>query len=224
VRDRDIRQALRTYIARTHADGPDALVVEELGISQGRARVDLALINGTINGFEIKSDRDTLARLAGQRRLYNRCFDQMTVVSGDRHLRRIRRTIPAWWGIIRAKDSATCVELEAVRAVQQNPAVDPSIVVQFLWRDETVRVLQQLGVPAPKGARRVSLLWSQLVSITTLDQLCDLVRKRLKARGNWRSDRRPAPDSGWLPTFPNSPGFLANSRVSRQPQSGRLRR
>jgi hypothetical protein len=50
-------------------------------------------------GYEIKSDRDTLARLPNQIAAYELCFDTMTMVVGKRHLAKCRATLPEWWGI-----------------------------------------------------------------------------------------------------------------------------
>ena len=36
--------------------GPGTLIVEELGLCEGAVRIDVAAINGSIHGYEIKSD------------------------------------------------------------------------------------------------------------------------------------------------------------------------
>ena len=59
MRDVDIRRALRTRV-RDSDDMKEALVVDELGLCQGRARIDLAVVNSSLHGYEIKSERDTL--------------------------------------------------------------------------------------------------------------------------------------------------------------------
>ena len=41
-------------------DGKGKIDVEELGVCRGRVRVDVAVVNGTLHGYEIKSDRDSL--------------------------------------------------------------------------------------------------------------------------------------------------------------------
>lgn len=60
--DYDIRVSLKETLANEHK-GTDTIIVDELPICWGDARIDLAVINGRINGYEIKSDRDTLDRL-----------------------------------------------------------------------------------------------------------------------------------------------------------------
>src|ERR1700735_5066660 len=99
MRDLDIRRELRQQISRVHTGDPDTLVVEELGLCQGLARVDVAVINGSIHGYEIKSDQDTLSRLPAQAVTYNRVLDFVTIVVGSCHVQRIRQSIPRWWGL-----------------------------------------------------------------------------------------------------------------------------
>ena len=55
----------------------DALVIDELGIMHGKARVDIAVINGSIHGYEIKSSMDTLKRLPRQMAAYDSCFQNV---------------------------------------------------------------------------------------------------------------------------------------------------
>src|SRR5690606_10827842 len=68
-----IRSAL---VERLRAEcAPGHVLIEELGIENGAARVDLAVAGGLLEGFEIKSDLDTLDRLARQMHAYHRVFD-----------------------------------------------------------------------------------------------------------------------------------------------------
>ena len=59
LRDKDIRIALIEEINNLNI-GNNYRIVEELSVCDGEARVDVALINGKLCGYEIKSDRDTL--------------------------------------------------------------------------------------------------------------------------------------------------------------------
>ena len=66
VSDAEIRPALRERLIRRHANEADTVLIEELGLRRGKVRVDLTVVNGSLHGFEIKSDRDSLRRLAAQ--------------------------------------------------------------------------------------------------------------------------------------------------------------
>jgi len=45
---------------------PDTLVIDELGLVQAKSRIDVAVINGYIHVYKIKSARQTLSRLDKQ--------------------------------------------------------------------------------------------------------------------------------------------------------------
>ena len=60
MRDVDVRQSLRRALSAEHAGDAGTLIIEELGLCQHDSRIDVAAVNGELNGFEIKSDSDTL--------------------------------------------------------------------------------------------------------------------------------------------------------------------
>lgn len=64
--DIEIRSALHRKKLRQLHERADTLVIDELGLAHAKARVDVAVINGCLHGYEIKSAQDTLDRLAGQ--------------------------------------------------------------------------------------------------------------------------------------------------------------
>lgn len=70
-----IRKAARQRLAVTH-DGEDAVIMEELRVDRGSAHVDMAVVNGVADGFEIKSDRDNLDRLERQVSFYRDVADR----------------------------------------------------------------------------------------------------------------------------------------------------
>ncbi|MDA8118743.1 MAG: sce7726 family protein, partial [Gammaproteobacteria bacterium] len=74
----------------------DTVVLDELGICRGEVRVDVAVVNGEIHGYEIKSDRDSLRRLASQVELYSKVLDQATLVAGERHFDAAAALLPEW--------------------------------------------------------------------------------------------------------------------------------
>src|SRR4051812_23970522 len=99
MNDRLIRENFhRTVLRRDHAC-PDTLVLNELGLRHGEYRADIAVINGTLAGYEIKSDNDSLVRLVKQVQAYDAVFDRASVVVGPRHARTVTSRLPPSWGI-----------------------------------------------------------------------------------------------------------------------------
>jgi hypothetical protein len=191
LRDSEIRTALREKLRSIHADEPDTAIIDELSLSQGEARVDLAVVNGSFSGYEIKSDRDTLCRLPHQLAVYELCFNTITIVVGSRHIEACAESVPGWWGIW----EATCgvdatVILEERRAPITNNRISPQQVVQLLWRNEVLEALKELGVNVRTKATRREL-WEMLIDTLCPPDLFKTVRDRLRARGDWRSGPTP---------------------------------
>src|SRR4051794_17477210 len=136
MRDAEIRAALRIHVERRFAGDPGLLVVDELGLVFDEARVDVAVVNGALHGFEIKSEHDSLARLPGQIVAYGRVFDYVTLVVGRRHAARASGLVPPWWGVIQASPGSHGATLSEVRHERLNPAVEGVAVAQLLWREE----------------------------------------------------------------------------------------
>lgn len=186
LRDLDIRQALRDLLEIEHAAEPDSILIDELGICQGAARVDLAVINGSINGFEIKSDADRLHRLAHQRDAYGTVLDTVTLVTSKRHLASAREQIPAWWGIIEARRSDENIVLRRLRKSRVNRHVQPHVLARLLWRDEALQLLDDYDLGAGMLSKPRSALWQRLATELTADELSAGVRTALKRREGWR--------------------------------------
>lgn len=172
---------------------PDRLIVDELGLCQGTARIDVAVINGSVHGYEIKSACDTLARLRGQADVYGRTLDYVTIIVSENHARVVNRAVPAWWGIWRAVEGKAGVCLKPVRKARRNPAIDPLAIAQLLWRDEVLEALTQRGLAEGMRSKPRAALWRRLADSLSLKELRDLVRQYLKKRpADWRVDGRPA--------------------------------
>jgi hypothetical protein len=86
MNDAQIRIATKQALFAQHLGEPDTVIFEELGVQHGLSRIDLAVVNGELHGFEFKSDKDTLARLPEQAESYGRVFDRVTLVVGESHL------------------------------------------------------------------------------------------------------------------------------------------
>lgn len=190
LRDPEIRSALRLMLRTLHAHEPDTAIIDELSLCQGEARVDMAVVNASFSGYEIKSDRDKLVRLPQQLLVYDLCFDAMTAVVGSKHLASCYTAIPPSWGIWEAIRTADGVRIESRREPTVNRRVAPERVVQLLWRHELIESLRALDLePSCKAPRRK--LWTALVEAVPRDRLLEIVRERIRARGDWRSGPTP---------------------------------
>jgi hypothetical protein len=188
VRDRDVRQAVRAQTLRNHIADPDTLVLDELGLLNGNARIDIAVVNGVVHGFELKSASDTLGRLPDQITAYGAVLDYVTLVVAENHLKAASAIVPAWWGLVAAREGdGGGVELVDVRAHMMNPAIDPAALARLLWRNEALDELDQRGLAEGVRSKPRRVIYARLTEAVSLQDLRAAVRDRLKRRAGWRS-------------------------------------
>lgn len=193
MRDIDIRRELFRELASAFADDPETLIVDELSLDRGTARIDVAVINGHLAGYELKSPRDTLARLGRQADVYAKVLDLITVVAGERHALRAEAAIPRTWGLAVARSGGTTgVTLDHIRAAALNRSVEGAAVARLLWRDEALDALEKRGLAVGFRSKPRRVLTERLASAVPLDELCDEVRRRLRQRATWRAYPRRA--------------------------------
>ncbi|MDK2888325.1 MAG: hypothetical protein PWP72_1203 [Thermoanaerobacter sp.] len=187
--DKEIRRELYSSLVERYGNEPGTLIVHELKICQGEARIDIALVNGAMHGYEIKSDRDTLERLPGQIETYNRVLDTITLITGVNHLKEIATLIPSWWGIkVATRMKTNKIVIEDVRESENNPCVDAFSLAQFLWRSELLDLLSRYNVDKSVKKLTRSKLWAYVAENVPLEELKMHVRDCLKKRETWRPD------------------------------------
>jgi len=181
-----VRDALRACLLADIGGVRDTF--DEFWVPCSHERADLAVIGRSMDGFEIKTERDTLNRLPRQASAYGRLFDRCTVVVAEKHLDRAVEILPAWWGITSISVNGA-VTFAVMRPCSANPSIDPQILVRLLWRDEAMAALLTLGREPEKRALRSSL-WDEILQSTTVTQLKGVVRHALLSRR--RNGPRPA--------------------------------
>lgn len=194
MRDVDLRRVLLARLEEQYGADPETRIIEELGVEHGAARADVAVVNGTLHGFEIKSEADTLDRLPNQVIAFSKVFEQMTLVVCKKHLGAALSIIPRWWGVILAQEDARgALVLRNRRASRRNPCANGVAVAELLWKSEILGILDSMS--AAKGVRSKprEVLSGRLAAILPGERLFDLVRRRLRSREAWRtSPRAPA--------------------------------
>jgi hypothetical protein len=185
VRAGEIVGAVEAWLRLEHRQDP-TVYRREWSIGVGATRIDVAAINGSITGCEIKSARDNFSRLASQVPLYSAVLDTaILVVEGCSAARRAEQAVPDWWGIWLARASPCGPNLQVVRACGVNPAPDPLSIAELMWRDEAYGLLERYGLSA--GLRKATRwrLWQELADRLPLADLQREVRDVIKARPEW---------------------------------------
>jgi hypothetical protein len=181
--DATLRAIVKSKLARRHARDHDAFVIEELPVSRGDARVDLAVVNGRIEGVELKSSLDTLDRLPRQASIYSQAMDRMTLVAAPDHVAEAVGMVPDWWSVFEAEAGPRGgIQLRRVRQGRLNPSPSARGYVGLLERDELVSLLS--GHRLDRGWR--SAPWNHLADRVEgnlpMAAIAEGVRRMLKIR------------------------------------------
>jgi hypothetical protein len=190
--DTDLRVALRPHLLAEHASEPDTVVIEELGLCRGQVRVDIAVVNGLLHGVEIKSDRDSLRRLAAQADIYSRIFDRATLVVGRSHLVDALEIIPAWWRVLRSVAGQDGPRFKVVRRGRKNPSRDPRYLVELLWLDEAIEFLEQRDAARGVRGKPRHVVWDRICDSFEVEEIATAVRAKLKLRAARQADGQPS--------------------------------
>ncbi|GAJ05484.1 unnamed protein product, partial [marine sediment metagenome] len=178
-----IRSALKNFLTNHHAQDEKVRIIEEFGVQHGIARVDIAVINKIIHGYEIKSDKDTLRRLPRQMGVFNLVFDKITLVVGKNHLYQAINMVPEWWGIIIVKiDNNGSVIFNVIRGEEFNKNQDSVSIARLLWREEALRILEKNKAANGFYSKSRDFIYEKLASVLDQEALSEEVRERIFLR------------------------------------------
>lgn len=179
--DRAIRTALKQRLVAEQTHG-DTTLFEELGLCRGLVRADIAVVNGSLHGYEIKSDLDTLRRLQSQVDVYGKVLDYATLVVGDRLLNKALKAIPETWGVLRAHSGEDDLRFETIRNSRQNADRDPRALAELLWFEEAVSLLEKFDALRGIRGKPRRILWDRISERVGIEDIATAVRGALKLR------------------------------------------
>ena len=185
--DAQIRDALLRRKKTEYARNKDVIVVEELGLAHAKSRIDIAVINGDIHGYEIKSDRDTLARLPSQLEVYCKTLQRLTIVCSNRYIEQVKFMVPDWVGLIEVQTGPRGgIILCNLRRAKSNPDVDIIMVAHLLWRNEAVTLLSRHMPEKSLARKRRSDLYRLIEErYSSKDLVCE-IRRFMAIRVDWK--------------------------------------
>lgn len=189
MKDFEIRNSLHNQFLTHYKNDPDSIVVDELQVCNGNAIVDLAVINGSLIGFEIKSSADNLSRLNNQILFYNKVFDYMTIVTNKNHIDGILKHTPVWWGIWLFEYKKNEIKKTEIRKPKFNTDTDAFSISQFLWKEELIDLLYKKELDIKMKNKRRWILWQYISESICLSELKNEVRGYLKLRQDWKKSQ-----------------------------------
>lgn len=192
--DHQLRALLKAHL-HSRVSAMD-VVVDEFRLAYGMARADVALVNGHLEGFEIKAGKDTLVRLPSQIDAYNKVFEFSWVVTTQDHLPDVRKLVPRHWGLMVALADDSGSSLKRVRTAKRNSNQDGEHLARLLWREELLAKLEELGVARGLKSKPKIALYAALAAALPVRELADYVRNCLKAREDWRAGAEPGECGG----------------------------
>lgn len=136
TRDEDIRAALELWLLSKQHDSL-VRIIHEFPIPRPSARIDIALINGRISGYEIKSDVDSLTRLPSQVSSYRKIFEHLCFVTTPKKSKSILEKTPQWCGVM----SYSCEGgFKILRKIKLNPDIDIECLLYSLSKKELLMI------------------------------------------------------------------------------------
>ena len=142
LKDEQMRSILFEYY---ESKGKRLRFFEEFWIGR-KTRTDALLVTETeIIGFEFKSDKDTLTRLARQVHDYERYCDRNYLVTGQKFKEKAAEEIPEHWGIYCVYlDDEETIQLECIRKAQPNTKrMRLHNQLRILWRSELIPIIKK---------------------------------------------------------------------------------
>jgi len=184
--DAEIRAHLGQRLRREH-DPTSTILIEELGLDHGRTRVDIAVLDSSLHGFEIKSSRDTLRRLPNQLSTYSAVFGSLTLVVAPDHLRKLDGMLPSWCGVVVVeKRDGFALDFRVEKRSYRNPNPDPFRVAHLLWKSEAMSLLREYGAEEDPARCTRAQLYEKIARCVSMHDLVSYIRKCFVSREDWR--------------------------------------
>lgn len=187
MKDAHVRAVLMEQLYCKYKDSSDTRIISELGINFGQSRIDVAVVNGIIHGYEIKSESDNLDRLSNQILHYNMLFERVTMVVDKKHLEEVDRAVPKWWGITTVRNVNGKINLVQKRKGRRKTSQDKNTLLKLLWKEDLEALIDYLGYPKAMKKMKKFELYKIFNEEVKLEVLRPFVYDALKNRQFWRN-------------------------------------
>lgn len=196
MRDAEVRRAFHESVLKSANGSNDTIVINELGLKNGVIRADIAVLNGKMIGYEIKTESDTLKRLPAQVTAYNEVFDKAFIITTHKHLKQVKKLIPGWWGIYEIIENANgSYSFIPRRSGSCNESQNAFTIAQLLWKAEALEIASDLLQTNVKPSITKKEIYQAICEGCCRKELSKIVIRYLKQRDNWRPNR-PSPSQG----------------------------
>lgn len=161
-------------------------MIEELEVSGGKARIDIAFMSEYLTGIEIKSSKDNLSRLAKQSSCYAPYFDFLVLVVDTRMVDEALEMLPEHWGIIATVSEIPSIKFRQLRKPLINPERRSYDLLRLLWKDELLILLGERDCDPNKVRDSKANLREQIILLFDPETIRNSCLSALAKRNNWR--------------------------------------
>lgn len=191
LKPNDIRTALRSWVHDKFELNQSDILINELGFwnkdpnstIDNSFRADLALANGRLVGFEIKSEKDSLKRWASQMVAYNNVFDEVWLCVHGKHLEGVLSTTNKHIGILLIDDYKSLAVVRPATTNNNNNIYDLS---GLLWREE-LNFLAKIHNIKISSRTTKNEMREILANHLSIDTVRDYVLKQIKIRKSYHA-------------------------------------
>lgn len=160
----------------------EAVIVSEMVVANWTRRADVVLANGRLWAFEIKSEADSLTRLAGQIDVYRSHFEKVVVVAAAKFEDAVMAAVPDGVGVWIAGEGAEIEE----RVRPRQSELSSSASLSLMTATDLRRLLVANGVGPGKDAPRARL--EELAAALPRADLACAARASVKRRHRHKHD------------------------------------
>ena len=188
--------------------GADDVLIHEMVVGDNERRADIVVANGHLTAFELKSEADTLDRVAGQVESYRRHLEKVFVVIDKKFNRTIRPAIPKSVGIWVVDNGRIKEERKAQRRLLSKEAA-----LSLLHVNDLKALLRENGI-TPQSRR--SGLIAQATQLP-ISHLRNAARTAVKARYSIKQskivDQEPHRGTTRVQTFTSASSIKAPAGI-----------
>lgn len=157
----------------------NAVLINEMVIANWSRRVDLAVANGNLHAYEIKSDVDTLKRLDGQLEAYLARFDKTTVVCAQRFTADVLKRTPTFVEVLEVNPSSCGVRFRVARRGAIHPIRDKNILIAFLLKTELATLVNNQSQSCSRRELETSAIEISVIALRRY--VLDCLKRRYSA-------------------------------------------
>lgn len=157
----------------------ESFMLQEFRVSNCKA--DTVILNGTSNVYEIKSELDSIDRLARQIEAYTLAFDKVHVISAPTLSSKVEKILPKHVGIIEYTQKGALDIIREAKSGRKN--VLPEVIFDSLQKREYSAILKKTYGELPRLPntlvhREYKKLFSNLSPHVAHDEMVTILKKR----------------------------------------------